>query len=304
MTTPIGEGQTLAGKSRFVRYANFVKLPHTVFALPFALMGVTLASWSSPVTPAALAWIVIAFTSARFAAMGFNRIVDRDVDASNPRTSRRELPTGVISVREATVAVVLAGALFIFSAFQLNPLCGWLSPVALAWVLSYSYTKRFTRWSHVALGIGLSIAPVGGFLAVAGSWPQPAWMPLLLALAVASWVAGFDVFYALQDADFDRRHGLHSIPAAVGPRRAVTIARLLHLITVLALLAVWSVTGSGPLFLVGIVVAAALLVWEHRLVDPDDLSRLDAAFFTMNGIISLTLFAFVLAERLLGRGGA
>ncbi|MGQ0764361.1 MAG: UbiA-like polyprenyltransferase [Gemmatimonadota bacterium] len=303
MRARTSEGQTLAGTSRFVRYANFVKLPHTVFALPFAMMGVTLASWTAPVTPAVLAWIIIAFTSARFAAMGFNRIVDRDLDARNPRTSARELPAGVIGLREATMSVVLAGALFIFSAFQLNPLCGWLSPVALAWVLSYSYTKRFTRWSHVALGVGLSIAPVGGFLAVAGRWPEQAWMPLLLALAVASWVAGFDVFYALQDADFDRRHGLHSIPVAVGPRRAVTIARLLHLVTVLALLAVWGVSGGGPLFLAGIVVAAALLVWEHRLVDPDDLSRLDAAFFTMNGVISLTLFAFVLAERLLGRGG-
>jgi 4-hydroxybenzoate polyprenyltransferase len=303
MTTPPRvEGQTLAGTSRLVTYANFVKLPHTVFALPFALVGVTLASYTHPVTVSKVAWIVLAFTAARFAAMGFNRIADRDVDAQNPRTQMRELPAGVLGVREAAIAVTLAGALFVFSAVQLNRLCGWLSPIALLWVLSYSWTKRFTRWSHLALGVGLSIAPVGGYLAIAGAWPEPAWMPVALALAVASWVAGFDVFYALQDADFDRHHGLHSIPAAVGPRRAVSIARVLHLVTVLALLAVWSVTGGGTLFLVGIVVAAALLLWEHRLVDPDDLSRLDAAFFTMNGIISITLFAFVLAERLFGRG--
>jgi 4-hydroxybenzoate polyprenyltransferase len=303
MTPARHEGQTFAGTSRFIRYANFVKLPHTVFALPFALMGLTLSSWTHPVTAPGIAWIVVAFTCARFAAMGFNRIVDRDVDAQNPRTKMRELPAGVLGLREARVAVALASAMFIVAAFQLNRLCGWLSPIALGWILAYSYTKRFTRWSHLALGVGLSIAPVGGYLAIAGAWPEPAWMPLMLALAVATWVAGFDVLYALQDADFDRRHGLHSIPAAVGGRRAVAIARVLHVVTVLSLLAVWSVTGRGSIFLAGIVVASALLIWEHRLVDPEDLSRLDAAFFTMNGIISITLFVFVLAERLLGRAG-
>lgn len=299
---PVREGQTLVGSSRLVRYVNFVKLPHTVFALPFALVGVTLASWSKPVTIGMVLWITLAFTSARFAAMGFNRIVDREVDARNPRTRQREIPSGAMRVTEARAAVVLAGALFVLSAFQLNRLCGWLSPLALGWVLLYSYTKRFTRWSHLALGAGLAIAPVGGYLAVTGAWPSPWWMPLLLALAVATWVAGFDVFYALQDTEFDRANGLHSLPAAIGPARAVGVARVLHAVTIASLVAVWFAAGGGALFLVGIVVAAVLLIWEHRLVHPHDLSRLDAAFFTMNGVISITLFAFVLAERLLGRG--
>ena len=187
------EGQTLGGTSRWVRYANFVKLPHTVFALPFALVGATLASYHAPVTLAMAAWIVLAFTSARFAAMGFNRIVDRDVDARNPRTRMRELPSGALGVREAVAAVVAAGVMFVWSSWRLNPLCGALSPLALFWVCFYSYTKRFTRWSHLVLGAGLAIAPVGGYLAVTGAWPDPWWMPVVLASAVMTWVGGFDV---------------------------------------------------------------------------------------------------------------
>ncbi len=295
---PRSEGQTLGGTSRLVHYANFVKLPHTVFALPFALVGATLASYRAPVTGRMIGWIVLAFTSARFAAMGFNRIVDRDVDARNPRTSMRELPAGVLGLGEAVLAVTLASVLFLYSAWQLNPLCALLAPLALGWIFFYSYTKRFTRWSHLVLGTGLSIAPVGGYLAVTGAWPEPWWMPVVLALAVASWVGGFDVFYALQDTDFDRENGLHSIPAMLGEARAIAVARVLHVVTVVSLAIAGVATDSGAWYALGVVIAAVLLAWEHRLVRPGDLSKLNAAFFTMNGVISIAFFACVLVERL------
>jgi 4-hydroxybenzoate polyprenyltransferase len=293
------EGQTFRGRSSLIRHANFVKLPHTVFALPFALVGVTLASYHAPVSYQQIIWVVLAFTSARFAAMGFNRIADREIDARNPRTQARELPSGSMTLREATIAVVLAGAVFFLSAAMLNRLCLELAPLALAWVLFYSYTKRFTRWSHLALGLGLSIAPVGGYLAVTGAWSNPWWMLAVLAIAVAAWVGGFDILYALQDVSFDRNEGLHSIPAAWGEKRALHRARSLHLTTIVALAAVGIAVAAGAFYLIGVVIAAALLVYEHSLVKEDDFTRLDAAFFTMNGVISIVFFGFVLTERLL-----
>jgi len=246
-----------------------------------------------------IAWVVLAFTAARFAAMGFNRIADRHIDARNPRTATREIPAGVLGVREATVAVAVAAGAFVTAAWQLNPLCFALSPVALAWVFFYSYTKRFTRWAHLVLGVGLAIAPVGGYLAVTGGWSDPWWMLVALALAVTTWSAGFDIFYALQDVDFDRSHGLRSVPAAVGQPRAIAIARLLHAITIVMLGAVGVAVDAGAAYWIGVAVAAGLLLYEHTLVRADDLSRLDAAFFTMNGVISIAFFTFVLAERLL-----
>ncbi len=293
------EGQTFIGRSAVIRYANFVKLPHTLFALPFALVGVVLASRQAPVTLGSVVWVALAFGAARFAAMAFNRIADRDLDALNPRTAAREIPSGAISLRSASVAVVIASALFFVAAWQLNPLCLALAPLALAWVLGYSYTKRFTRFAHLVLGLGLGIAPVGGYLAITGAWSDPWWILPALAVAVMSWVAGFDIFYALQDVGFDREQGLHSIPAAVGERRAIGVARLLHAITVLALAAVGIGVGGGWWYAAGVAVVAALLIYEHSLVRPHDLSRLDAAFFTMNGVISIVFFTFVLAERLL-----
>jgi 4-hydroxybenzoate polyprenyltransferase len=293
------EGQTFGGGSAWVRYMNFVKLPHTVFALPFALVGAVLATRVTPVTPGTILWIVVAFTAARFAAMGFNRIADRRLDALNPRTRLRELPAGAMSLPEASVSVVLASMLFVVAAWQLNPLCLLLSPVALAWVFFYSYTKRFTSWSHVALGLGLAIAPVGGYLAVAGTWSDPWWMLASLAVAVATWVAGFDVLYALQDVEFDRQHGLYSVPVLAGERGALVIARVLHAVTAGALIIAGFGAGLGALYWIGVAVAAALLAYEHSLVLPGDLSRLDAAFFTMNGVISITFFAFVLLDRTL-----
>jgi 4-hydroxybenzoate polyprenyltransferase len=293
------EGQTFAGRSPFARYANFVKLPHTLFALPFALVGVVLASRNVDATPLAVLWITVAFTAARFAAMGFNRIADRELDALNPRTRARELPSGAISLTEAYVSVLVASGVFVAAAWQLNPLCFALSPAALAWVFFYSYTKRFTTWSHLVLGLGLAIAPVGGYLAVTGAWSEPWWMLAALAAAVATWVAGFDVLYALQDLEFDRQHGLYSAPAALGEHGALTAARLLHGVTVLALVIAGIGAAVGVLYWAGVAVVAGLLAYEHSLVKVGDLSRLDAAFFTMNGVISITFFAFVLLERTL-----
>ena len=292
------EGQTFAGTSSIVRWANFVKLPHTVFALPFAVVGVIIASYRAPVTPAAVGWVLLAFTAARFSAMGFNRLVDRYIDARNPRTSGRELPAGRIDPRQARAAVAVAIVAFISAAWQLNPLCGRLAPVALAWILCYSYTKRFTAWSHLVLGLGLGIAPVGGFLAVTGAWPAPWWGLVSLAFAVMTWVAGFDVLYSLQDLEFDRRERLHSIPARHGPGTAVVVARVLHAASI-ALLALTGMAFAGTRgWLAGVVVAMGLLGWEHRLVRGDDLRNLNAVFFTMNGVISITFCVILLAGRI------
>ena len=299
-SSPVREGQTFAGASRVARYANFVKLPHTVFALPFALVGVTLATYRAPLTPAALGWVIVAFTAARFAAMGFNRIVDRRYDAKNPRTAMREIPSGAMSVKEAKLLVVLAVVIFELAAWELNALCYILSPFALAWVLCYSFTKRFTHWSHLVLGLGLGIAPVGGYLAITGTWSDPWWMLVALAFAVMCWTGGFDILYALQDIDFDRANGLHSLPARVGARRALAIARGLHVMTVVLLALVGYAAGEGPLYAAGVVVAAGLLVFEHTLVHAEDVSKVDRAFFTVNMALSSAFFAFVLAQRLWG----
>jgi 4-hydroxybenzoate polyprenyltransferase len=280
-----------------VKWANFVKLPHTVFALPFAIVGVVLASYRATVAWTTVAWVVVAFTAARFAAMAFNRLADRTIDAKNPRTRAREIPSGVISVGAATTAIVIAGAVFVVAAWQLNPLCLALSPVALAWIFFYSFTKRFTASSHLVLGLGLGIAPVGGYLAVAGAWPAPWWGLVALAAAVMTWVAGFDVFYALQDVEFDRREGLRSIPAALGAANAVWAARGLHVLSVALLTAAGTALSPTTGWMIGAAAVAVLLLWEHRLVRGGDLTRLDAAFFTMNGVISMVFCAIVLVER-------
>jgi len=298
------EGQTFAHDgSRWLVYVNFVKLPHTLFALPFALVGVVLASYRAPVGWGMVGWIVLAFTCARFAAMGFNRIVDREIDARNPRTRQREIPSGLLPVAEAVGAVAVASLLFVVAAWRLNPLCAMLSPIALGWVLFYSYTKRFTRWCHLVLGVGMSIAPVGGYLAVTGAWSDPWWMLVVLALAVASWGGGFDILYALQDVAFDKTERLHSLPAALGERRALLIARLLHACTVACLVlvgvAAFAPRHEGSFYALGVLVAAGLLVYEHSLVKVNDFSRLDAAFFMMNGVISIAFFVCVLTERLI-----
>jgi 4-hydroxybenzoate polyprenyltransferase len=297
VSAPVREGQTFAGESLFVRYVNLVKLPHTLFALPFALLGVLAASRVAPVSVRTVVLVVVAFSAARWAAMGFNRIADLRYDAENPRTRNRELPRGALTPAQAWISIVAAGALFVLAAGRLNPLCLRLSPVALAWVLAYSLSKRFTWWPHLWLGLSLAIAPVGGYLAVTGRWSSPAWLLLAVTLAVATWVAGFDIFYALPDAGFDRAQGLRSAVVRLGERRAILLAKLLHGVTIPALgLFGWG-AGFGGWYFAGLLVAAGILLYEHQLVRPGHLSRLDAAFFTMNGVMSVTVFAFALVDR-------
>lgn len=293
------EGQTYTGESVLVRYVNLVKLPHTVFALPFAFLGVVFASSAQAVTAVTVVLVAVAFTAARFCAMGFNRIVDRDLDAKNPRTLGRELPTGRLSVAAAGTAAAAGAAVFVISAAMLNRLCLLLSPLALLWICGYSYSKRFTSWSHLWLGGALAIAPVGGYLAVAGRWSEPWWTLLALAVAVATWVAGFDVFYALQDEAFDREQGLRSAVVRLGQGPAILLAKLGHGLTITLLFLVGVGANLGPVYYLGVAAAAGLLVWEHQLVRPGDLSRLDAAFFTMNGVISIVVFLGALGDRVL-----
>jgi 4-hydroxybenzoate polyprenyltransferase len=291
------EGQTFAGQSLIVRYANFVKLPHTVFALPFALLGVVVGSYVEPVSWSTVALVVVAFTSARFVAMGFNRIADREIDARNPRTDRRELVTGRLTIRQAGIAVGIAAVAFVAAAWGLNPLCGWLSIPALAWIGAYSYTKRFTHWTHVWLGFSLAIAPVGGYLAVTGAWP-PALVLWSITAAVTFWVAGFDIFYALQDEDADRALRLRSAVVRFGRARSVLLAKTLHGLSIVLLVVFGLAGGLGGPYYLGVALGAGLIAWEHRLVRPDDLSRLNAAFFTANGLVSVIVFIGALVGRL------
>jgi 4-hydroxybenzoate polyprenyltransferase len=293
------EGQTLGGDSLLTRYVNFVKLPHTLFALPFALLGVLAASLLMPVTPRTVALVVLAFSAARWAAMGFNRIADRQFDAHNPRTLNRELPQGRLSLRQAWLSVAVAAGLFILAAALLNPLCLLLSPLALAWILLYSLSKRFTWWPHLWLGLSLAIAPVGGYLAVTGQWSNPVWVLIAITCGVATWVAGFDIFYALPDAGFDSDEGLRSAVVRLGEPRAIQLAKLLHGITIPALVLFGYGAGFGLWYYLGLIIATGILAYEHQLVKPGDLSRLDAAFFTMNGVMSVVVFGFALVDRLM-----
>lgn len=293
------EGQTFGGESLLARYASFVKLPHTIFALPFAMLGVLEASLEAGVRWATVVVVVVAFSAARWVAMGFNRIVDRAFDARNPRTRERELPRGRLTLRQAWVSVGLAGAVFLASSWFLNPLCFLLSPLALGWIMLYSLAKRFTWWPHLWLGLSLAIAPVGGYLAVTGRWSEPWWVLVAITVAVATWVAGFDIFYALPDASFDRSQGLRSAVVRMGERNSILLAKLLHGVTIPALLLFGWGAGFGAWYVAGVIAAAGILAYEHQLVKPGDLSRLDAAFFTMNGVMSVTVFGFALVDRLM-----
>jgi 4-hydroxybenzoate polyprenyltransferase len=274
-----------------------IKWEHSVFALPFALCGAMLAAGGFP-SAHQLAWIIVAMIAGRSAAMAFNRLADASIDAANPRTSTRALPAGHLTPAFVTAFVVLSSTIFVIAAAQLNRLSLWLSPVALAVVLLYSYTKRVTRWSHLVLGFALGIAPSAAWIAVRGSLDPRI---LLLTGAVTFWVGGFDVLYACQDFDFDRQAGLHSIPRHLGIPRALWIARVFHLIMLLLLISLVLVFGLGKLAIAGVAVVAALLAYEHSLVSPNDLNKLNAAFFTMNGVISVVFFVFVAADLLLRR---
>jgi 4-hydroxybenzoate polyprenyltransferase len=268
-----------------------IRFPHSVFALPFALTAAALAARGSGITVRQIFWIVVAMVAARSAAMGFNRLVDHTIDARNPRTAGRELPRGILSRGEVVAFVVLSSAALVLAAGMLNPLCLALSPVALAIVFGYSYTKRLTTASHLVLGLALAVAPVGAWLAVRGRLEA---VPVVLGLAVLLWVAGFDTIYACQDAGFDREEGLHSLPARFGVAPALLLARAMHAVAVLLLLAVYWLAPLHPLYLVGVAGVAILLAWEHSLVRADDLSRVMHAF-NLNGWVSLGYFAFTLA---------
>jgi 4-hydroxybenzoate polyprenyltransferase len=275
---------------RLRTYLSFVRFSHSVFALPFALAGSLLAARHVQLTWAVVAWVVVAMVAARSAAMGFNRLADARWDALNPRTAGRELPRGDMSRGEAIVFVAVASVVFMFAASRLGTLCLALAPVALAIVFWYSLAKRFTTWTQLFLGLAMAVAPIGGWIAVGG---RRGWEPWLLGLAIAAWVGGFDVLYACQDLEFDRTHGLRSIPVRFGVSRSLAISRALHLLTVASLAALALVVPLGPFYLVGVATVAALLAYEQSLVRADDLSQVKRAF-DMNGYVGI-LYLVVLA---------
>jgi 4-hydroxybenzoate polyprenyltransferase len=271
-------------------YLSFVRFSHTVFALPFAFAGALLATRQVRVGWPTVVWILVAMVAARSAAMGFNRLVDARLDALNPRTANREIPTGVMSRQAAVVFVVISSIVFVFAAWQLSTLCLILSPVALAIVFWYSLAKRYTTWTQLFLGLAMAVAPVGGWLAVGG---RAGWEPWLLGLAIGAWVGGFDVLYACQDVDFDRAHGLRSIPVRFGVPTALTISRVMHVIAVVGLMALAWVTPLPPFYYAGVGAVALLLVYEQSLVSAEDLSQVKRAF-DLNGYVG-SLYLAVLA---------
>lgn len=285
-----------ASANPIVTFGRMVKFSHTVFALPFALAAAALAARGVGLSIPRLLAIIIAMAGARTAAMGFNRIVDRHIDARNPRTAAREIPRGLVSTRAAWALTGLATAVFIAAAAMLGPLCLALTPVALVLLFGYSLTKRFTALCHLFLGLAIASGPAGAWIAVRGDF---GWVPGLLMIAVGTWIAGFDVLYALADRDFDRASGLHSIPARLGVRGALVASAVLHAVTVLALALLLPVAGLGPLYGVGVAVVTALLIWEHAIVRPNDLSRLGVAFFNLNGYVSVAYLLAVLGDVLL-----
>lgn len=272
---------------RLHTYASFVRFSHSVFALPFALTGALLASRHVPLTWSRVGWILVAMVGARSAAMGFNRLVDARYDALNPRTAARELPRGALTIRDATGFVAVASGVFVYAAWRLGPVCFALSPVALAIVFWYSLAKRYTAYTQLFLGLAMAVAPVGGWLAAGAG---AGWEPWLLGLAIGTWVGGFDVLYACQDVDFDRTHGLHSIPVRFGVRGALCISRALHVCTVASLAALALLAPLGPIYIAGVAAVGALLVYEQSLVRADDLSQVKRAF-DLNGYVGILYFA-------------
>lgn len=274
---------------------DMIKFEHTVFALPFAFTAALMAANGLPSWRQIL-WITAAMVGARSAAMGFNRWADREIDAENPRTKTRALPLGLVSPGQVIVFTAVSAVLLVFAAYQLNPLAFYLSPVALAIVFFYSYTKRFTFLSHAFLGLAIAGAPLGAWIAVTGRLEAPA---LVLGAAVLFWLLGFDVLYALQDIDFDRKAGLHSIPQRFGILQSLWIARISHTITMTALFWITSLLPLNGYYIAGVIIAFCLIVYEHTLVKENDLSKLNMAFFNMNGYISVTIFVFTLCDVLL-----
>ena len=284
------------GPGAVATFGRMVKFSHTVFALPFALAAAVLAARGHGLGPARLLAIIVAMAGARTAAMGFNRIVDRHIDARNPRTAGREIPAGVVSLRSAWMLTLASAAVFVGAAAYLGPLCLALSPVALLFLFGYSFTKRFTFLCHLFLGLAIAAGPGGAWIAVRGDF---AVTPALLMIAVTTWIGGFDILYAIADAEFDRNAGLHSIPARFGIVRALQISGILHGLTSGTLIALAFAAHLGAPYLLGLAVVIGLLVWEHAIVTPDDLSRLNLAFFNLNGYVSVVFFLGTLADALL-----
>jgi 4-hydroxybenzoate polyprenyltransferase len=274
--------------SRLTTYLSFVRFSHSVFALPFALTGALLAWREHPFSWAQVGWIAVCMVAARSAAMGFNRLADARFDALNPRTAMRELPRGVMSRREAALFVIVSSVVFVYGSSQLNTLCLMLSPVALAIVFWYSLAKRFTSYTQMFLGLAMAVAPVGGWIAAGGRGGAPE--PWLLGLAIGLWVGGFDILYACQDVEFDRGHGLRSIPVRFGVSRSIALSRLMHVATVAVMAALWTVAQLPVLYLGGVAIVAALLAYEQSLVSADDLSQVKKAF-DLNGYVGIVYFA-------------
>ena len=298
-TDTISQNPLAQGAKQTKIILEMIKFEHTVFMLPFALMAAVIAAqhdwrllWHK------LPWILLAMVGARSAAMAFNRIVDREYDARNPRTALRALPAGLLSVPQVTVFTIAASALLVAAAYALNPLAFALSPVALLLALGYSYTKRFTAWSHFFLGLALAVAPVGAWVAVTGRIDPPA---LWLGGAVVCWLFGFDILYALQDTEFDRANGLHSMPARLGNSKAMLVSRLSHALMIGLLVMAGLSAGLGVIYFAAVALAAGLVAWEQSLVKPNDLSRLNLAFFTLNGYVSAGLFLLTLIDVLARR---
>ena len=279
-------------KERFVLYLRMIKFSHSVFALPFAFTGALFAAGGVPSWDQ-IFWIALAMVGARSGAMGMNRIIDRHIDAANPRTASREIPAGKIRLIDAIIFTVLSFVVMMYAAWKLQPLCFYLSPLAIAILALYSWTKRFTWGSHFVLGIAIAGAPLGAWIAVTGSF---SWTILPLCIGVVFWLAGFDVLYALQDIDFDRSYGLHSIPQRFGIAHSIMIARACHVMTWILLAWTGHIFGVNDVYWVGLLIIAGLLVYEHSLIKPDDLSKLDFAFFNMNGYISVTIFVATLLD--------
>jgi 4-hydroxybenzoate polyprenyltransferase len=275
-------------------YLRLIKFSHSIFALPFAFTAALIAEKGIPEFYK-IFWITVAMVGGRTGAMGMNRIIDRNIDALNPRTKDRELPRGVIKTSEALFFTAGAFALLVLAAYKLNPLCLKLSPLVLLVLLTYSYTKRFTWLCHVVLGIALALAPLGAWVAVRGTFESEI---LLLSLAIVFWVAGFDIIYGLQDIDFDKEQGLYSIPSIFGINTSLWIARIFHLITIILLFSLAPIFNLTIFYIIGILIASGLLLYEHSLVKSNDLSKLDMAFFNMNGYISVTVFIFTLLNYL------
>jgi 4-hydroxybenzoate polyprenyltransferase len=276
-------------------FLELIKFPHTVFALPFAFMGAILAARGIPAWPTLL-WILLAMVGARSGAMAMNRLADQELDARNPRTRERALPKGLVRRGEVILFTIASFALFLFAASRLNPLCLKLAPLAMAVLILYPYTKRFTALSHLILGLALALAPLGAWIAVTG---RVAAAPAVLGLAVLLWVAGFDILYALADIDFDRTAGLHSIPTRFGAAGSMAISRTFHALTILLLLSLMPLMDLRYFYVTGVILAAGLLLYEHLLLIRYGLKQLDAAFFTANGILSIVLLCFTLLDILL-----